>query len=62
MANEMQIQMVLTNLAEVQACDMCGTRFRFGDQECPHCGADLEESLRRWAEDLINGLELKIGP
>ena len=61
MATEMQIQLVLTNLAEVKACDMCGTRIRFGDEECPHCGADLEEYLRRWAEDLIDGLELRIG-
>jgi hypothetical protein len=58
MATESQIQKVVTNLSEVQACADCGTRFRFGDLECPHCGADLEEHLRRWAEALINDLEL----
>ena len=58
MATESQIQMVLTNLAEFQACANCGTRFRFGDLECPHCGADLEEYLRHWAEELIDELEL----
>ena len=60
MATEIQIQKVLTNLAYVRACDGCGTRFRFGDLECPHCGADLEEYLRQWAEELINDLELGV--
>ncbi len=59
MATESQIQKVLTNLAEFQACTSCGTRFRFGDVECPHCGADLEDYLRQWAEQLINELELR---
>ena len=58
-ATESQIQKVLTNLAAFQACAGCGTRFRFGDLECPHCGADLEEHLRQWAEELINQLELR---
>ncbi len=57
-ATEGQIQKVLTNLAEFQACTSCGTRFRFGDLECPHCGADLEEYLRQWAERLIDDLGL----
>lgn len=58
MATEGRIQKVLTNLSEVQACTDCGTRFRFGDLECPHCGADLEPYLRLWAEALIDELEL----
>ncbi len=58
-ATESQIQKVLTNLSEFQACTSCGTRFRFGDVECPHCGADLEDYLRQWAEQLINELELR---
>ena len=57
-ATEGQIQKVLSNLAEFQACTSCGTRFRFGDLECPHCGADLDDYLREWAERLINELEL----
>ena len=61
MATESQIQKVLTNLADVNACDSCGTRFRFEDLECLHCGADLEEYLRHWAEKLIIKLELGTG-
>ena len=61
MATEGQIQMVLTSLAEFQPCPSCGTRFRFGDLECPHCGNDLEEYLRHWAEELIKELELGAG-
>ena len=57
-ATEGQIQKVLSNLADFQACTSCGTRFRFGDLECPHCGADLDDYLREWAEQLIKDLEL----
>ncbi len=59
MATEGQIQKVFTYLAEVRGCASCGTRLRFGDLECPHCGADLEEYLRQWAEQLIDELELR---
>ena len=58
MANEKQIQKILMNLASIRPCSKCGTRLRFGDWECPHCGADLEDYLREWAENLINELEL----
>ena len=58
-ASERQIQKVLSNLADFQACTNCGTRFRFGDVECPHCGADLDEYLHQWAEQLIDELELR---
>jgi len=57
MATETQIQKVLANLAEFQPCTNCGTRFRFGDLECPHCGADLDDYLRNWAEQLADELE-----
>ena len=56
MATEHQIQTVLSRLAEFQACSLCGTRFRFGDIDCPHCGADLEDYLRHWAERLVDDL------
>lgn len=56
MAAEDQIRAVLNHLAEFQGCSVCGTRFRFGDLDCPHCGEDLEDVLRRWAERLINAL------
>lgn len=58
MATGQQIQKVLEKLADFQACTDCGTRIRFGDVECPHCGADLEDYLREWAENLIMELEL----
>ncbi len=48
-----RIQMVMSSLAEVVACRWCGTRIRFGDFECPHCGADLEDDLYQWAERLV---------
>ncbi len=54
MANEKKIQKILMNLASIRPCSECGTRLRFGDWECPHCGADLEDYLREWAENLIN--------
>ena len=57
MATEEQIQAVLNKLADPQACKRCGTALRFGAYECPHCGADLEEDLRSWAEELIEGLD-----
>ncbi len=56
MATEQQIQRVLMFLAEVRECANCGARFRFGDLDCPHCGADLDDLLRRWAEELVDGL------
>ena len=56
MANEEEVQRVVNTLAEIVACPQCETRLRFGDMECPHCGADLEDHLRSWAERLINAL------
>ena len=58
MATEDQIREVLSSLAEVVACRWCGTRIRFGDFECPHCGADLEDDLHQWAERLMDRLGL----
>ena len=58
MATEEQIQIVLTALADFQACSQCGTRFRFGDLDCPHCGAELDDHLRQWAEELLDKLGL----
>lgn len=58
MATEEQIQIVLTSLAGIQACVQCGARFRFGDLDCPHCGAELDDYLREWAEGLLERLGL----
>lgn len=53
---EQAVTKVLSSLAEVLACHNCGARIRFGDLECPHCGADIEEDLRRWALRLLRKL------
>ncbi len=58
MENEEQVQKVVNTLAEIVACPRCETRLRFGDTECPHCGADLEDRLRSWAESVIDALGL----
>ena len=59
MATEDQIQKVVNSLYEVEACNRCGTRLRFGDLDCPRCGADIEDNLRDWAERLVDDLLLK---
>ena len=56
MPTEDHIRTVLNHLAEVQTCGQCGTRFRLGDVDCPHCGEDLEDVLRQWAERLVDAL------
>ena len=53
---EAQIQWVLHHLADKLACPNDGTRLRFGDVECPHCGADVEDTLRAWAARVLAGL------
>ena len=57
MTVEEQVRVILNALSEVQSCPNCGTRFRFGDLDCPHCGADLDEELRAWALDLLGRLK-----
>ena len=52
-----KIATVLNQLSQVIGCDNCGTRLRFGDVECPHCGTDIDPALIRWAQELINLLE-----
>ena len=59
MSDKEMIQMVLTWLAELRTCPQCATRIRFGDYECPHCGADLEDVLREWALGLVRALKPK---
>ena len=56
MATENQIQAVLNSLGDIQACRLCGTALRYGDYECPHCGADLEDDLREWAERIVQAV------
>ena len=61
LTTEQQIQAVLSALAEVQACDNCGARFRFGDLDCPHCGAELDDYFRGWAVRLLEKLGIYPG-
>ncbi len=56
MPTEPQIQWVLLHMTEMLSCPQDGTRLRYGDYECPHCGADIEPTLRAWAERLLAGL------
>ncbi|MCI0437989.1 MAG: hypothetical protein L0177_02530 [Chloroflexi bacterium] len=57
MATSEQIQKLLNGLSECPGCNRCGVRIRFGDLECPRCGADLEDDLWEWAERLIDEIE-----
>ena len=59
MATDVQNQKVLNKLADVNPCNHCGTRLRFGDWECPQSGADLEEHLHLWAKQVVNELQLE---
>ena len=47
---------VLSSLYEVVSCLQCGTRIRFGDFECPHCGRDVDDEMRMWAARLLDKL------
>ncbi len=53
-ATEDQIQAVMFRIGDVNPCNACGTALRYGDYECPHCGADMEDHLRQWARDLVD--------
>ncbi|MBI2170840.1 MAG: hypothetical protein HYU30_02300 [Chloroflexi bacterium] len=56
MSSEQHTLAILNALAEVLTCPHCDTRLRFGDWECPHCGKDLDDTLRRWAAHLLDRL------
>lgn len=53
-ATEDQIQAVMFRIGDVNPCNTCGTALRYGDYECPHCGADMEDHLRQWSRDLVD--------
>jgi uncharacterized protein (UPF0212 family) len=57
MPTDKKIAVVLNHLTQLLACSSCGTRLRFADVECPHCGADIDLILITWAKDLIALLE-----
>jgi len=56
MADQEEVQKVVNALAEHVGCPQCDTRLRFGDLECPHCGVDLDDHLRSFAETLLDAL------
>ena len=58
MDKEVLIGKTLISMYEIVSCDYCGARLRFGDLECPHCGADVESEMRRWAARLVEKLAL----
>jgi len=57
--SEDSILKVMDSLGDIISCIQCGTRLRFGDTECPHCGGDLENVLRYWAQQLLERLDLR---
>ena len=56
MATEEEIQVVLEHVTSVESCGSCGMTLRFGIYECAHCGEDLEDVLRDWAQRLLTAL------
>ena len=58
MATPAQVTAVLNLLGgEMLSCPDDETRLRYGDYECPHCGADLEDHLRAFAQRLVEAAE-----
>ena len=55
-ASREEIDTILNSLEQIERCPICATRLRYGDFECPHCGADLEATLSDWAEQLADRL------
>jgi len=53
---EEKIQFLINFLDNIQPCPGCGMRWSTGDYECPHCGEDLDNNLRVWAEAAIEHL------
>jgi hypothetical protein len=56
MISQKKMQWVVHQMSEMLSCSEDGTRLRFGDYECPHCGADVANILEEWAGRLLIGL------
>ena len=54
--DEYKINQVLNHTSEILSCIKCGTKIRYGDYDCPHCGHELDDQLREWAIVLLNKL------
>ena len=50
------VQFLINSLDQIPSCGGCGMRWSTGDYECPHCGEDLDENLRAWAESVLKNL------
>jgi predicted amidophosphoribosyltransferase len=57
-SQENQIKTLLDALDMIPNCPECKTRLRFGDQECPRCGHDVDDILRAWAIKALDALGL----
>ncbi len=51
-----KVQLVLNSLYDIEGCERCGTRIRFGDVDCPHCGAELYDLLYAWAKRVVDAI------
>ena len=60
MATDEQISNIVRNMDGMIHCHECGVRIRYGDIDCPRCGADIEELLRAWARQLFDTLMAKV--
>lgn len=56
MATETEIQAVFKILSERPECHGCRINLRFGDLDCPHCGAEIDDQMREWAARLVDTL------
>ena len=56
MATETQIQTVFRILSERPECRGCRINLRFGDMDCAHCGAEIDDQMREWAASLVDAL------
>ena len=56
MVSEDPAQKIVNSLFEFPPYHQCGTRLRFGDYDCPRCGADMEAPMREWAEKVVDDL------
>ena len=56
MATETQIQAAFRIISERPECRECRISLRFGDLDCPHCGADIEEQMQDWAARLVDAI------
>ena len=45
-ATDEQISNIVRHMDGMIHCHECGVRIRYGDIDCPRCGADIEELLR----------------